>query len=365
MELALAKSEARFQMIFQRAFFGILLVNMNGRVVVANPAFLQMLGLMPEDIERQDLFEHALPEDAGALREQFARLTAQESDHFLTEARFARKNGDTAWLRLAMSLFQNQGAGAVYVVGMVEDITAQRTIEAELAELQRRLLESAESERLHLAQELHDGPLQDLYALSFQLQALENSDQPPKVLEEAGEMIRAVHEISVALRAMTGELRPPALAPYGLEKAIRSHTESVRDQHPDLTVQLELDEDRKLLPERVRLALFRIYQQAISNALRHSGASRITVRFRLDPERVVLEVQDNGRGFNPPPRTIDLVRTGHFGLAGSIERAESIGARMEVISKRGAGTTIRVVVPRQEEFQVAPRERYSTWKTAR
>jgi signal transduction histidine kinase len=103
--------------------------------------------------------------------------------------------------------------------------------------------------------------------------------------------------------------------------------------------------DAQLLPERVRLALYRIYQHAVSSVLRHANASRLNVRFESGTKVVILEVQDNGRGFELPAKWVELARQGHLGLVGTIERAESIGGRVTIDSIPGHGTRIRVAVP--------------------
>jgi signal transduction histidine kinase len=232
------------------------------------------------------------------------------------------------------------------MIGMVMDITERKQMEAELAEVQRRLMEGREAERLHLAQELHDGPLQDLIGISYRLAELAEG-----LPDEAGvgQMVAAqatLQQVLRMLRAISGELRPPALAPFGLEKAIRSHVEDFQRQHPELEVQFKLMPDGQALPEQVRLALFRIYQQALNNVVRHAQASLISIRFELDAQQTLLQIQDDGRGFEVPKRWIELVRRGHLGLVGIVERAEAIGGRLEVVSTPGEGSLVRVVVPR-------------------
>jgi signal transduction histidine kinase len=225
------------------------------------------------------------------------------------------------------------------------EIIRRQVVEAELAELQRRLIDSTEAERLTLAQDLHDGPMQDLYGISFQMDAIRNgitAEERERHLQSAqAELLNVIQ----TLRATAGELRPPTLAAFGLEKAIRSHAENAKRSKPDLQIELHLMPDRQALPDRVRLALFRIYQIALANVIRHAGASRVDIYLILDQDQVVLEIKDNGRGFVVPERLIQLARLGHLGLVGASERAEAVGGKMEMISAPGKGTLIRVEVP--------------------
>ncbi len=216
----------------------------------------------------------------------------------------------------------------------------------ELTEAYRRLAEGREEERLHLAQDLHDGPVQDLYGILFDLDNLARRVEQHETrisLLALGEMTEHVIR---ALRTICGELRPPVLAPFGLEVAIRTHAQHLRESQPHLAIQLDLMHDGTTLPERTRLALFRIYQEAINNAMQHAAAQELTIRLALEPERVGLEIQDDGCGFETQDSWLALACRGHLGLLGISERAAALGGRAEILSAVGRGTLVRVTVPR-------------------
>jgi len=221
----------------------------------------------------------------------------------------------------------------------------QKRSEAELAELKQRLAESQEVERLHLAQELHDGPLQDLIGIRFHLGAVTNLIQQPHHEPQLASVQQNLQNVIHSLRALCRELRPPSLTPFGLEQAIRAHAKNYQESYPNIAIALDLDEDRQILPERMRFALYRIYQHALSNIAIHAEASNIRIIFRLDKEQVYLRIIDDGRGFQPPARWIELAREGHFGLAGAAERAEAVGGVLEVTSAPDMGTTLTVTAP--------------------
>jgi signal transduction histidine kinase len=229
---------------------------------------------------------------------------------------------------------------------LMEEVIQRQRVEQELAEVQRRLLDRVEAQRLELAQELHDGPIQDLYGLTYQLSFL-SSKLEQKETEEIGTFQDRLQNVIRSLRSTAGELRPPTLTPFGLEKAIRSHAEEYLKEFPTIQLELDLMPDEKLLPERVRLALFRIYQVALTNIVRHAQASQVTIRLHLDSETILLEIVDNGCGFIVPERWISLAREGHLGLVGAAERAEAIGGHLIVDSKPSQGTRMKVLVPRK------------------
>lgn len=218
--------------------------------------------------------------------------------------------------------------------------------EFDLYEIKNRLIESTERERLRLAQELHDSPIQDLYGLIYQLDDLKDNlknMESEKILDEYDHTLRRIVD---NLRTICGELRPPSLSPFGLEVAIRDHVEKLREQNPDLTVYLELTRDQQILSDSLRLCLFRIYQQAIHNVMRHAQATEVYIRFRWDADTIMLEIEDNGKGFDVPRHWVELVRHEHFGLAGLAERMESVHGKLEVVSALGNGTLVRAIVPR-------------------
>jgi PAS domain S-box-containing protein len=258
------------------------------------------------------------------------------------------KTGRSGFFEGYYSPIRDESGEVVGGLAIIRDITDRKQMEDELAEVRHRLVKSREAERLHLAQELHDGPIQDLYGMSYRLGELW------EVLEDEvgrGQLVAAqatLQRIIQMLRTLCGELRPPTLTPFGLEKAIRSHAEQFREAHPELEIGLSLTSDDQILPEHVRLALFRIYQEALNNVVRHAKAQQVMIRFQLSPEQTVLEIQDNGQGFEMPQRRVELARQGHLGLVGAAERTEAAGGELKVISAPGKGTLIRAIVPRSE-----------------
>ena len=214
----------------------------------------------------------------------------------------------------------------------------------EQAEIYQKLTESREAERLRLAQELHDGAMQDLYGVRFQL-GIHTGDGEAAVLGQEQEMVQ---DVIRKLRDICGELRPPALAPFGLERALQSHTERFRETYPDLDVTLDLAPDGRVLPDPTRLALYRVYQEAMNNVVKHAAAKHVHVRLSFPTGKILLEVRDDGRGFRVPARWIELGRQQHYGLLGLAERALALGGSFDVTSAPGEGTTVRVTAPQPE-----------------
>lgn len=344
-EDALRESEARFRAIFEGSAIGVSLTDLEMQVVESNPAFRNMLGYSRKELHKMPFTQFTHPDDVETNVNLYQKLVEGKRDQFQLEKRYLHKDGHTVWGNVTVSLVRGSEDEPRFTIAIIEDITERKQIEAELAEVQRRLIESREAERLHLAQELHDGPLQDLHGTFFRLGELEKILPNEASLGQMAATQATLQQVIQTLRTICGELRPPTLAPFGLEKAIRSHVENFQKLYPDLNIQLDLASDGQTLSEQTRLALFRIYQQALNNVGRHADAKQATIRFKLEPEQVFLEIQDDGCGFKMPRRRVELARQGHLGLIGAAERAEAAGGQLKIISAPGEGTRIQVSVP--------------------
>ena len=229
---------------------------------------------------------------------------------------------------------------------------AERAERERLQEMRRQLAESREDERRRLARDLHDGPLQDLHALHMQLglaadglaaDGLAPSDTLLRRLRGAQD---ETHTVVGDLRRMTEALRPPALGPFGLAAALRTHADRFRQRHPGVDVDLDLANDGLVLPEPTRLVLFRIAQEAMNNAVKHGSPTRLTVSFGLTTSEAVLVVEDDGPGFDGPLNFDALAADGHFGLLGMQERADSVSGSLTVSNDGAPGFRVQVAVPR-------------------
>jgi PAS domain S-box-containing protein len=214
-------------------------------------------------------------------------------------------------------------------------------------EVQRLLIEQREQERLQIARDLHDGPLQEITAASFALQSMLIDCQRQSPDQATGfETIRTSLQAAASeLRGYAQELRPPVLTRFGLEKAIKAHLVTFKEKHPGIAVDFTAIQDGDLLTEPIRVALYRIYQEALNNILKHAHATRVAVQMAKTSQEVILTIQDNGEGFDFTGDWLDFARQGHLGLVGMQERAEAIGGQLELTSSNSEGTRVLVRVP--------------------
>ena len=211
-------------------------------------------------------------------------------------------------------------------------------------EAQHYLLQGREMERLRTARTLHDNLLQNMLTIAFAFDEA-NRMAKEKTLKEIMNAIRTTLQDQIDnLRDFCGEVRPPILVHFGVEKGIRSHVEKFQDTYPEIKVHLQLGKDGLILPEDIRLTIFRIYIELMTNVAKHASASAVYVRFGMNQDCAELEIADNGGGFDVPDNWIDLVRHGHLGLAGVRERIEALNGSMNIRSST-AGTIVNVSLP--------------------
>ncbi len=345
-EQELTRSEARFRAIFEGSAIGILMTDINGKVVLSNPALEEMLNYPAGGLNGLNMQDLLQPEEAAKHRAQVRALLAETGLYPPLELRYRLKNGSAVWGRNVASVVYDAGGSPRYVITMVEDITQQKQMQDELTELRRLMNTNLENERIRLAQDLHDGPIQDLYVINMQLSGLIDEAQDSETVQET---MNAVENVIASLRDTITELRPPTLVDFGLERAIRSHAERLKENAPELKLHLDLESDQQRLSQQARLALFRNYKSAISNVMRHAQARNLWVRFRIEGEQAILEIQDDGQGFQFPQRLVELVREGHLGLVGMLERAEAMGGKLKVNATPGKGALLRTEIPCVEE----------------
>jgi PAS domain S-box-containing protein len=349
---ALAMSEARFRSIFESVTVGIKVLDLEGKILQTNYAFQSMMGYTEEELAGNPFYKFLHPEDVRQALKLFQNAKANGTSYFRFEHRTIHRDQSIVWVKTIFTVIKrgSETDELAFIVGIVENITEQKRLELEMAELNSRLQSSMELERLRLAQELHDNPMQSLYSAIYRIEEL-RTVAAPDLKDALGDVKQHIQNVLQDLRATAKELRPPTIFNFGLENAIRSHANDILEKHSNLNIYLSLAHDRQILPEKVRLALFRIFQQSLANVIRHSKATEVHVRFSFDAEETHLEITDNGKGFDVPSNWIEFVRQGHYGLAGAAERANTLGGVFKVQSKPGNSTTIQVTIPWKESSE--------------
>lgn len=210
---------------------------------------------------------------------------------------------------------------------------------------QQAPIEAVDEERSRLARELHDSVTQALYTANLYTGAVQRAlaaDKYEVIDEYVQELQGTIREATHDMRLLIFELRPPLLEKEGLAAAIRARIESV-EARSGIDVQLMADEQIRP-PLAIEAELYRVVQEALNNIVKHAQARTVVIKLQVAQEHCLLEVSDNGRGFDPQRSG----GNGHIGLATMAERVEKLGGTMTIDTTAGEGTTIRVNVPVKE-----------------
>ena len=212
------------------------------------------------------------------------------------------------------------------------------------ADAQMRIVEAQEAERTRLAREVHDGPAQALANAIFQVEVVQRLlDRDERLARTELQQLREVLTRELrGVRAYLSQLRPPLLSDLGLSGAIREAADQV-GAALGIPIHIELEGGLDALPETVEIVTLRVVQEALQNARKHARASSIRIRMGRDEGNWIVEVRDDGRGFDADDPPIGDRR--NFGLQFMRERAELIGARFEVRSSPNLGTAVRMTIP--------------------
>jgi signal transduction histidine kinase len=218
-----------------------------------------------------------------------------------------------------------------------------RREQGERRALAAALVLAQEEERRRVAEDLHDGPVQELTGLGLMLDALahELSVDAPAAAVDVSRAAASARESVRALRHAIFDLHPMALEELGFTAATRALVQRLEWRGVEVSLDLAAAD---ALSDTQRTVAFRIVQEAVANIVRHAEPANVAIGARVEAEHLVLEVSDDGHGFDPD-HDIRRIDDGHLGLAAVQERAALIGGQVHIDSVEGRGTTLRLVLP--------------------
>jgi two-component system sensor histidine kinase DegS len=216
------------------------------------------------------------------------------------------------------------------------------------ADLQMRIIEAQEAERGRLAQEVHDGPAQALSNAIFQVEFIERViGKDPRLAESELHFLRQLLRRELGdVRSFITQLRPPVLDELGLDGAIGAAVEHMRAL-TGIAITTDITAPSDILGDTQQTVVLRVVQEALQNVRKHASASTVSVVARAEDGNWVLEVRDDGRGFDAG--SVAGRGRRNFGLQFMRERAELIGARLDVRSRSDGGTIVRLAIPMAEK----------------
>ncbi|MCX6895765.1 MAG: PAS domain S-box protein [Verrucomicrobia bacterium] len=349
---ALRQSEQRLRQIIDLVPFYIFAKDREGRFVLVNQTGAQAYGASVAELTGKTDADFARdPEEARRFREDDLAVIRSGQRKEIPEEKITAADGTVHYLTTVKIPYAYASAAKDHILGVAVDITEQKRAETALRELSARLLQAQDEERRRIARELHDTTAQELAALNMNLARLRRADLGSRdkfdtILQES---IALAEKSAQKVRTLSYLLHPPELDTLGLPGAIREYAAGLA-RRSGVRVDVTTAPDLGRLPREMEIALFRIVQEGLGNILRHAASETAQIQLRRPDHRIVLEIQDQGRGI--PAETLAKIQqrrgTG-VGLAGMRERLHQLGGHFELQSSP-AGTTIRATVP----FPVKP-----------
>jgi PAS domain S-box-containing protein len=351
-EAILRESEERFRSLFQSAPIGIALHDVDGRYLQVNSAYEKITGYNQAELQgygSSAAITHA--DDVVSEREMFEALTQGHVDSYRNEIRYVRKDRTGVSTMLTTSALRGGDGKIRYVISMIENITEQKNLE-------RQMLEIAAMERQRIGHELHDGLGQFLAGVAFKVKSLEvaldasNGVLPPDRREDVKTISTLMREALSQTRRLAHGLQPIELEGRGVILALSTLAEMSENMF-DVDCHFACNQQQLPLRPEAALALYRIAQEAIHNAVNHGSAKRIRVELAVRDGELNFSITDDGSGFRlPPPVTTPPTESSHVLTGGGMGlrimeyRARAAGGQFQIRSNEPQGTNIICTFPR-------------------
>ena len=355
-EAELQKKSEILQKIIDHIPILITFRGTDGRIEFVNREWEETYGWSQSDLQErsEDILTEVItdPVDRRRVRDFIAAATSEWID-FRSQARDGRWH-DITWAVTRLS------DGSSISIG--QNITERRRAEEERKRLLQRLITAQEDERRHLSRELHDNIGQYLSAILLGLESVSRvSGLPAAAIEELAYLKKTTKQFELDVHSVALELRPTTLDDLGLEAALSSFAREWAKRH-DQRIRLEFNSKGFATPNDrlsfdVGVAVYRVVQEALTNASRHSNAEVVSVILEGNERQVRVTVEDDGVGFDVEKLMSSPVENRRLGLLGMQERVQLVGGEFKIDS--GAGTTIVVTIPLCE----SPTTEVVAWKS--
>jgi len=353
-EQRIAESELRkLSKVVEQSPVAICITNTEGVIEYVNPKVIQLTGYAADELINQ---KTGIFSSHEMSKKEYAVLwnTIQSGKIWTGEFHNRKKNGELYWESATISPVFNVEGQITHYLAIKEDITARKLVEMALNKSEEMIRKFAshlqnvrEEEKVALAREIHDDLGQTLVALKIDMGLLKNKivrfDLPDELKEVSERFDNIVHLIDVTIksarRIMTG-LRPELLEMHGFASAATSYIKEFEERH-HIKSKFITDIPGVEMNSQQSLVFFRILQESLTNIVKHSNATSVKVFFKIESGRLILEIIDNGIGF-------DIHTSGRqdsYGLIGMKERIVLLNGDIDIRSEKGKGTCVSASIP--------------------
>jgi len=340
-ERAVRESEERFRLIANTAPVIIWMSDADNHGTFANDSWTNFTGQSMETARGEGWTVAIHPEDFERFRDVY--MTAfDRREPFQAEYRLRRHDGDFRWVfAQGVPRYDATGSFAGYI-GSSVDVTERKEAEELLSTLSQRLIEAQEQERSHLARELHDDINQRLALLVLSLETVKKPLRTlaPELAEQIGEAVDSTMRLTSDVQSLSHRLHSSRLHTLGLEAAAREVCREFSERS-GVTIEFQREGVVAGLGEAVSVCAYRVLQEALQNAIKHSRTRDIAVSLHGDVSALTLTVRDSGIGFDPSK----ALKGRGLGLVSMKERLKLVDGQLTVEAHSPGGTTVRARVP--------------------
>lgn len=345
-EEALRASEKKYSSLVKNSLTGIY-IKQGGKIIFANDRFCEIHGYPPDEILGIETWRLVHPHDRAKVEAYSQKCQEGTAIPGMYEARSLTKSGKTIWVTRNNTHINYRDKPAI--LGNLVDITLRKKMGADLEKsenelrlLSARLLNAQENERKRIALELHDTIAQNLVAIKFTLgQKLKQmGGAPPPTGIKIEDIIDVVQENISEVRRIMTDLRPSLLDDLGILATISWHCREFQKIYYHLQIIPQIDLAENDVPEDLKIVIFRILQEAMNNAAKHSHATEIRLYLGRHNNIIKLIIEDNGKGFDYKGTMSRIDARSGLGLVGMRERTEQSFGTFSIQSRKGEGTHI-------------------------
>lgn len=338
MNRRLKESETRFRLLAENSSDMISRHDAHVKYLYASPACRALLGYEPEELLGHSALEFIHPEDIPKVDDTRSAIIERPSTS-TTVFRARRKDGEYIWIETtSRTIFDKKTGGVLEIQAASRDITQRKKAEVEIQELIKYIINLQELERQRIAKDLHDSVSQTLSAAVLNLKSYIKS--PEKHGEQLNLGLQFLENASVEIREIYTDLYPSILAHMGLVATIRWYARNHLEMN-GIGTELALQENMRL-PHDIEVNLYRIFQEVLSNIVRHSGASKVGIALTHESGAIRLAVENDGRGFDVEK---SAASGKGFGLLNIRHRVNNMKGSLSIDSDPVAGTKIVITIP--------------------
>ncbi len=353
-EEALRESEEKYRDLYDNAPDMYHSIDREGIVVDCNDTEAKILGYRKDEIIGRPIASFLTEESRKTYEKEFAGLKGHAAMYDL-EREFVRKDGTTFPVVLNAFIEFDENGELFRTKTIGRDITERKRVEdevkrsrEELRNLSAHIQSAREEERGYIAREIHDELGQTLSRLKLDLSWLKKrlANGQEQLVEKTEKMSGLIDTTITAVQRISSELRPGVLDYLGLSAAIEWQVKEFRE-HTGIECAASISNDISVEDQSISTAVFRIVQETLTNVIRHSNATGVSVDLANKGNALVLEVRDNGTGIDAEK----VSSRSSFGLMGMRERARFLCGEINIIGVPGKGTTVRLSIPLKKQVK--------------